>query len=178
MTKHPPGGKSMANRTYLPASDISRRFERRRADRERAKKASGEWLQISEIISAVVKKEDATFDDNKRNKIAIEVCGRIVSDSSDGKLGTKRSPALMLLSEDYDEITLKPSELAQNLKNAFDGLNSEKRRQSIATFLTDHFWMRRVAAAKWLGPEFHCPGIFGPHKKAFRKLGRRIGRNA
>jgi hypothetical protein len=150
ISKH---SKSRARRLWrCNLERVARQFHRKRAEREEAiSKASGEWLRIGEIVSDVAEKEGAKFDDNKRNKIAIEVCGRIVSDSSDGKLGTEQSPALMLLSRDYDETHLLPSELVQTLRIAFDGLSPKKQRRKIAGFLTDHGWMKRAVADQWLG---------------------------
>src|SRR5262249_55832049 len=76
-------------------------LHRQRAEREAAvldAKASGDWLQVSEIVSVVVAKKRARFDRKKKNRIKIEVCGDIVSDSAEGRLGTEKSPAIMLLS--------------------------------------------------------------------------------
>ena len=130
---------------------VARQFHRKRSGREEAiSKASREWLRISEIVSIVANAKGAEFDDDKRKKIEITVCDRIVSDSADGKLGTEQSSALMLLSEEYDETDLKPSDLAQILKTGFDRVYSDKKREKIAKFLTDHGWMRRAAAAPWL----------------------------
>lgn len=80
-----------------------------------------------------------------------------MSDSADGKLGTEQSPALMLLSEEYDEAELKPSDLAQVLKTGFDRVYGDERRQKIAKFLIAHSWMKRSVATQWLGPEYSLP---------------------
>jgi hypothetical protein len=132
------------------------RFQKRKATVAKTK-ATGEWLRVEEIASHVVKKEGAEFDDDKRSKIEITVCNRIVSDSAEGKLGTEQLPALMLLSEEYDETKLKPSELAQALKTGFDRIYGDERRQKVAEFLIAHGWMKWSVATKWLGPQYSLP---------------------
>ena len=141
------------------AEEIAQIFHRGRADRE-AKipnaKATGDWLPISEIISAVAAAKGARFDKKKLNKIEIEVCRNIVADSANGRLGSKQAPALMLLSSGYDETPLSPADLAQALKVGFDDLNGDEKMVAIAKFLTDDCWMKRRVAEQWL------PGISLP----------------
>ena len=132
--------------SYLPRL---KRKERKAAIA--ATKASGDWLPVSKIVEAVAKAKGARFNDKKRNKIRIAVCGDIVSDSADGRLGNEQFPSLMLLSIDYDETPLPPLKLAETLRIAFDGLSPKKRGQKIAGFLTDHGWMRSAVADQWLG---------------------------
>jgi hypothetical protein len=79
-----------------------------------------------------------------------------LSDSADGKLGIEQSPALMLLSEEYDEAELKPSDL-EVLKTSFDRLYGDERRLKIAEFLIAHGWMKRSVATQWLGPQYSLP---------------------
>jgi hypothetical protein len=140
--------------TFLVERDI--RVQKRKATIAETK-ATGEWLRVKEIASHVVKKEGAEFDDDKRDKIEITVCDRMVSDSADGKLGTEQSPGLMLLSEEYDKTELKPSELAQVLKTGFDRVYGDEKRQKIAEFLIAHSWMKRSVATQWLGPQYSLP---------------------
>jgi hypothetical protein len=131
-----------------------RRVERKAAVAEA--KAAPEWLRVKEIAARVVKKQGAEFDDDKRYKIEITVCDRIVSDSADGKIGTEQSPALMLLSEEYDKAELKPSDL-EILQTSFDRVYGDERRQKIAEFLIAHGWMKRSVATQWVGPEIPLP---------------------
>jgi hypothetical protein len=135
-------------------------LHRQRAEREAAiveTKDKGEWLQVSEIVKAVIKAKDQEFDEKKRTRIEITLCNDIVSDSADGLLGTEQSPAFMLLSKDYDETILKPSELAQALETGFDRVYGDEKRQTIAIFLMNHGWLRRSVAASWLGPQVSLP---------------------
>jgi hypothetical protein len=140
--------------TFLVERDT--RVQKRKATIAETK-ATGEWLRVKEIASHVVEKEGANFDDDKRKKIEITVCNRIVSDCADGKLGTEQAPALMLLSEEYDETELKPSDLAQVLKTGFDRVYGDERRLKIAEFLIAHGWMKWSVATKWLGPQYSLP---------------------
>jgi hypothetical protein len=87
----------------------------------------------------------------------ITLCNDIVSDSADGRLGTEKSPAIMLLGEGYDKTELTPSELAQALKSGFDSLYGDEKRGAITKFLMDDGWMKRSVAAAWLGPQISLP---------------------
>ena len=157
ISKH---SKSRARRLWRCNPErVARQFHRKRADRETAvsdTKAAGEWLRISDIVLIVADAKGAEFDSKKRDEIGIEVCRRLASDSSGGILGTEE--CLMLLSIDYDETHLTPSELAQALKTAFDRVNFDEREKAITKFLTDHGWMKRAATARWLeGKGYRLP---------------------
>jgi hypothetical protein len=155
MTKqsHSKRKSPVSGRSYQPASDIDAALHRPRAERGAAVanvRAAGNWLKISEIVDDVAKAKGAQFNGKKRNRIATEVCESIVLDSAAGRLGSEQSPVLMLLSEEYDELTLKPSWLAQTIKTAYEGMSSNKKRQAIAELLEGHCWMNRAVAGQWL----------------------------
>src|SRR5262249_28718149 len=80
------------------------------------------------------------------------------------RLGTEKSPALMLLSNDYFKTLLAPSALAQFLQT-FDDLNGDDKDRAITNFLKDHCWIRRTVAAQWLGKDIPLPRPVPPHQE-------------
>jgi len=111
---------------------------------------------VSEIATLWADDKKLTLEEARR-----EVGCRIVLDSAEGRLGTEASPALMLLSKDFDEkdenykthsekgFLLSPSGLENTIRNAFGGLVPDVRAYEIAEFLTKHCLVKRSEAPWW-----------------------------
>jgi hypothetical protein len=118
------------------------------------------WVRVSEIVPVWADDKKLTFDEARR-----EVAHRIVTDSAEGRLGTKESPDLMLFSVEFDkykendksdERGLSPLGLENTIRIAFGDLAPDVKAQEIGEFLTAHCWLKRTVAAKWF-PQFLLP---------------------
>jgi hypothetical protein len=115
-----------------------------------------EWLPIKDVFEVVIKKQGAKFDDDRRASIEITVCRNIISDSAEGRLGTKQSPAFVFASDDYFVTPLAPLQFAHFL-HTFGDLNGDDRYRAIVKSLKDHGWIRRTVAARLLGKDIPLP---------------------
>ena len=124
-------------------------LRQRRADRKAAMVDADvlrDWVRVSEIATHWADDKKLTLE-----KARQEVGNRIVLDSAEGRLGTKKSPALMLLSAEYDKEELSPSGLDDLIRAGFADLAEDVRKRMVSEFLADHGWIRRSAAARWPG---------------------------
>jgi hypothetical protein len=130
-------------------------LHRQRADREEAisnTMAAGDWVRISELARDWARERKWTLRKARR-----EVCRWIEMDSAEGRLGTEGSPALKLLSKEYNDTPMPPSALVKTIENAFDGMNGKDKDRAITKFLIDHCWINLVAAAQYRGKPISPP---------------------
>jgi hypothetical protein len=99
--------------SYQPnKEETAEMLHRQRADREKAissTMAAGDWVRISELARDWARERKWTLRKARR-----EVCHWIEMDSAEGRLGTEGSPALKLLSKEYNDTPIPPSALVKN----------------------------------------------------------------
>ena len=148
--------------SYQPnKEETAEMLHRQRADREEAisnTMAAGDWVRISELARDWARERKWTLRKARR-----EVCHWIERDSAEDRLGTEGSPALKLLSKEYNDTPMPPSALVRTIEIAFDGMNGKDKDRAITTFLIDHCWINLAAAA-----QYRCKPTLPSAKKAVR----------
>jgi hypothetical protein len=112
-------------------------------------RAEDVWVSVADILDQIAIQKGLAFNCDARSSLSEEVCLEIEAEIRTGRLMSDDAQGIMLLSNEYSETPVTPSELTKILHMAFATLDQRNYRKSLVQFLSDHCWIKRSIAEPW-----------------------------